>query len=214
VTISLVAINVIAFLASRDGSPQVLVHWGLIPYNVAHFGKVGELFTSPFLHLSWLHIGLNMLALVSVGWFVEATLGPWRYLVIYAASALGGSVAYYLIAPQLTPGVGASGAIFGLFGAYFVMARRTGVQTTPILIVIGINLVYGFTQTNVGWQAHIGGLVVGTFVAGGFVFAHGYRAPVARGLEAATCLVAAGVLFALMQLHPFGSMPAVPFLPR
>ncbi len=148
-----------------------------------------------------------MLALIAVGTFVESALGPWRYLLVYLTAAVGGSVAYYLLAPQGTPGVGASGAIFGLFGAYFVLARRHGLQASGIVIVIAINLVYGFAEPNIGWEAHVGGLVVGTLVAVAFTLAEHRPRATARTLEAATCVAVAVVLFGLMQLQPLGSAP-------
>jgi membrane associated rhomboid family serine protease len=70
-----------------------------------------------------------------------------------------------LLAP-FTPVVGASGAIFGLLGAYFVIQRKLGGNNVQLLIVIGLNLVIGFLPgTNIAWQAHLGGLVVGSAVA-------------------------------------------------
>lgn len=203
VTMALVAINVIAFLASGGGQLGVLYRWGLVPAAVQQ-GQVYRLLTSAFLHVSVAHIGLNMIALVFVGVPVEAAIGRLRYVALYLASALGGSVLYYLIGPLNVVAVGASGAIFGVFGAYFVFARRRGLRTGGILAVIAINLVYGFVEPNIGWQAHIGGLAVGVAVALGFVIAERQRGPVARTIEAATCVAVAVLLFALMQLPAGG----------
>ena len=199
VTVGLVVINAIVFLASGEGSIRVLDRWGLVPYYVQH-GQTYRLFTSPFLHVSVIHIGLNMLALVIVGIPVEGAIGWLRYLVLYLAAAMGGSVLYYLIGPAVVPAVGASGAIFGVFGAYFVIARRRRLQTGGIAAIIAINLVYGFIVPNIGWQAHIGGLVVGVAMAFGFLLAEHRPQTVARGMEVATCVVVAVVLLGLMQL--------------
>lgn len=199
VTIGLVVVNVIAFVASGEGRIGVLDRFGLVPYLVQH-GQIYRLFTNAFLHLSIPHIGLNMLSLVFVGVPVEGAIGRLRFGVLYAASALGGSVLYYLIAPPLVAAVGASGAIFGVFGAYFVLARRRGLRTGGIVAIIVINLVYGFVVPNIGWQAHVGGLIVGMAVAGGFVIAERRPRIVARAIELATSAAVAVTLFGLMQL--------------
>lgn len=201
VTIGLVVVNVVAFFISGEGNFNFLVRWGLVPEFIQQ-GQTYRLFTAPFLHVSFLHIGLNMLSLVFVGCQVEGALGRVRYLVLYIAAATGGSVLSYLIAPVNQVGVGASGAIFGVFGAFFVVARWRGVQTSGIAGLIVFNLVYGFVVPNIGWQAHIGGLVIGVGVALGFVMAERRPDAMARGIEVATCVAAAVVMFGLMQLPP------------
>ena len=123
--------------------------------------------TALFVHSpsSFLHILLNMVSLYLFGPIVERLLGRVRYLALYLISGFGGSVAVLLIAPG-TPVVGASGAIFGLLGAFFVIARRLGGNSSQILIVIVINLGIGFLPgTNIAWQAHLGGLITGAAIA-------------------------------------------------
>jgi membrane associated rhomboid family serine protease len=123
--------------------------------------------TTMFVHSqnSFLHLLLNMVSLYLFGPIVERLLGRVRFLALYLLSGLGGSVAVLLLAPD-TPVVGASGAIFGLLGAFFVIARRLGGNSSQVLIVIIINLGIGFLPgTNISWQAHLGGLVAGTAVA-------------------------------------------------
>lgn len=122
--------------------------------------------TSAFLHGGILHIGFNMLTLYWVGRAIEPALGWWRYLSVYLVSALGGSafvVAWCLIQPsQIYAGtVGASGAVFGLFGAVFVLQRLHGSDTTSIVVLLAVNLGYGFIASGISWQAHIGGLLIG-----------------------------------------------------
>ena len=199
VTIGLVIINVIAFLISGEGKFSFLAKWGLVPSEVQS-GQIYRLFTSPFLHVSVAHIGLNMLSLVLVGCQVEVAIGRVRYVVLYLASAMGGSVLTYLIAPPNEIGVGASGAIFGVFGAYFIVARARGLQTGGIAGLIAFNLIYGFVVPDIGWQAHIGGLIVGAAVSFGYVMAERRPASTARALEVATCVAVAVVLFGVMQL--------------
>jgi membrane associated rhomboid family serine protease len=112
------------------------------------------------------HILFNMYALVLVGRPLEGLLGPWRLLALYLISGLGGSVAVQyaalvgIVSPE-TLVIGASGAVFGLFGALLAAQRRLGGDASSILIVIGLNLVLGFVLPGVAWEAHLGGLVVG-----------------------------------------------------
>ncbi len=125
-----------------------------------------RMITSMFVHSpgSFMHILFNMFSLLVIGPILEMAIGRWRFLALYFLSGLGGSVAVLLLAP--THGVlGASGAIFGLLGAFFVIQRSLGGKNVQIMIVIGINLLLGFIIPNVSWQAHVGGLVVGAIVA-------------------------------------------------
>src|SRR5690606_30414401 len=121
-----------------------------------------RMLTSLFVHSeqSFLHIIFNMYSLLIFGPILERALGRWRFLVLYLLSGLGGSVAVLLIEPRIGV-VGASGAIFGLLGAFFVIQRRLGGNNLQLMIVIGLNLVIGFVIPNIAWQAHIGGLVAG-----------------------------------------------------
>jgi membrane associated rhomboid family serine protease len=111
------------------------------------------------------HILFNMYALLLVGRSLEGLLGGWRLLALYLVSGLGGSVAvlYAALLLQIPIGtvIGASGAVFGLFGALVVAQRRLGGDATNVLVVVGLNLVLGFVLPNVAWEAHIGGLIVG-----------------------------------------------------
>ena len=113
-----------------------------------------------------MHILFNMLSLYWVGRAIEPVLGRWRFLTLYLVSALGGSafiLAWCLIQPSeiFVSTVGASGAVFGLFGAVFVLQRLGGSDTTAILTLLGINLVYGFMVSGISWQGHIGGALAG-----------------------------------------------------
>lgn len=122
--------------------------------------------TSMFVHSpgSYLHILFNMFSLFVIGPPLELALGRVRFLSLYLLSGFGGSVAVLFLAP--TTGVlGASGAIFGLLGAFFIIQRSLGSRNVQIMIVIAINLVIGFLIPNIAWQAHVGGLIVGGVVA-------------------------------------------------
>lgn len=161
----------LCFLAQQLDS-QLTYQFGMLGANVLPSGAVGgvavgewyRLLTSAFLHAGWMHLLFNGLALYIVGPQLERLLGHSRYLALWVLSALGGSVLSYLVVPdQLS--VGASGAIFGLFGATFVIGRRLGVDTRFIVGLIGINLLITFIVPNISWTAHIGGLVSGTLLA-------------------------------------------------
>ena len=125
-----------------------------------------RMLTSLFVHSpsSYLHIIFNMFSLFVIGPSLEIALGRWRFLTLYLLSGLGGSVAVLLLTPE-TGVLGASGAIFGLLGAFFIIQRSLGGRNAQIVIVIAINLVLGFIIPNVAWEAHLGGLIVGGIVA-------------------------------------------------
>lgn len=123
-----------------------------------------RVFTVSLVHSGFLHIGLNMAALWMIGRTLEPLLGRVRFIVLYLLSSLGGSVLVALLAPT-TSVVGASGAIFGLFGALFIIGRKLGANMASIAIVLGINLAIGFLPGfNISWQAHVGGLIAGGLV--------------------------------------------------
>jgi len=105
-----------------------------------------------------------MYSLFILGPELERLVGRWRFLALFLLSGLGGSVAVLLSSPG-SPVIGASGAIFGLFGAYFIIARHLGGNSRQLIIVIVINLVIGFIVPNIAWQAHVGGLLIGALVA-------------------------------------------------
>ena len=134
--------------------------------------------TVAFANANITHILFNMLALWMVGaQYVERLLGGVRYAAVYLVSALGGSVVYLLMASPpdtvqeaqhslwFTPTVGASGAVFGLFGALLVLNRHLGRSSAGMWATIAINAVIGFVLPNIAWQAHLGGFLTGGAVA-------------------------------------------------
>lgn len=164
VTYSIIAVCVVIYLAQlfSDG----LVTNALFYHPVLTEFQPWRMVTSLFVHSpsSYLHILFNMFSLFVIGPSLEIALGRWRFLSLYLLSGLGGSVAVLLLTPE-TGVLGASGAIFGLLGAFFIIQRSLGGRNVQIIIVIAINLVLGFIIPNVAWQAHIGGLIVGGIVA-------------------------------------------------
>ncbi len=126
-----------------------------------------RMLTSVFVHSTGLlfHVLLNMYTLWIFGQLLEGLLGRWRFLSLYLIAGLGGSVGVLWLGDPRMGVVGASGAIFGLMGAFLVIQRRLGGQTTQLFVLLGINLVIGFVPGfNIAWQAHLGGLVVGALV--------------------------------------------------
>ncbi len=115
-------------------------------------GQWYRLLTAAFLHAGLFHLLMNMFALFTVGPPLEAALGRSRFLTLYVLSALGGSTLSMLVSSPGTLGVGASGAIFGLFGAFYVVVRRGGGQTGPLLLLLGINLVITFSVPIIDWR--------------------------------------------------------------
>ena len=110
-----------------------------------------------------IHLAFNMLALHSLGTPIETFLGRNKFLIIFFTSLIGGSIASALFLGYNGYSIGASGAVFGLFGAWAVISRRIGAEVKSTLVIIGLNFVLGFTIGGVDWRAHLGGLV------GGFV---------------------------------------------
>jgi membrane associated rhomboid family serine protease len=124
-------------------------------------GDWWRLITAAFLHYGPLHLAFNMLALWWFGAAVEETIGRGRYLALYLVSGLAGSAGALLLDPT-TPTVGASGAIFGILGAAFVLERqRTYVLGGGALTVIALNLVFTFTISSISIGGHLGGLAGG-----------------------------------------------------
>ena len=116
--------------------------------------------------------GVQTCALPILGPSLEGLLGRARFLAIYLVSALGGGVMYYFLAPENYPAVGASGAIFGLFGAWFVVSRRLHLDTRGIVVLIAINLAFSFFFHNaIAWQDHIGGLLTGALLTAAYAYA-------------------------------------------
>lgn len=124
-------------------------------------GQYERLFTAIFLHGGLLHLGMNMYMLLVLGRDLEQVLGRWRYVLLFLTAGLGGSTASYMFNAIDVPSVGASGAIFGLFGAIFMFGRERGLNTQNIAAIVGLNLLIGFLVPGIDWHAHVGGLVAG-----------------------------------------------------
>lgn len=174
VTYILIGINVVVFGLQMviSGLTDHLMYAGIFTSPFAP-AEPWRMLTSAFAHSpSFIgHIAFNMYALYICGRVLEPMLGRIRFLALYLISALGGSVAVLLISSPLSPVVGASGAVFGLFAALFVLMRSRGVPVVQIGILMAINLAIGFIFPGISWEAHVGGLVVGAASAAVFAYA-------------------------------------------
>jgi membrane associated rhomboid family serine protease len=196
----LIVVNSVVFLLTSRQLNLDIDRYGQLPVRVAS-GQYYRLITAAFLHVSITHIAFNMVALLLVGSPVEAALGRARFLALYLLSALGGSVCSYLFGNPHVAGVGASGAIFGVFGAFFVIARSRRSDTTGILVLIGINLAFSFYDKAIDWHAHVGGLVVGLIVGGLFTVAE--RRPESQrvAFEVLSCVAVLAALVVLTSVR-------------
>jgi membrane associated rhomboid family serine protease len=182
VTMSLIAINAAIFLvgiASPSLGDTILNNFAQINLAVDG-GEWWRAITATFLHGTPMHILFNMYALYLLGGRMEPSVGSVPFAGIYLASALAGSAASYFLGPDITiingtafatSSVGASGAIFGLFGAWLVNAYRA--RHTPagramlnqFGMLLLINLALPLFIRNIDWRAHLGGLAAGALIA-------------------------------------------------
>ena len=174
VSYAIIAICVLVYVL-QTVSPRLTSEISFVP--VLGESEPWRFLTSAFAHGGITHILFNMLALWMVGaQYLERLLGAARYAAVYLVSAVGGSVVYLLMSTPptndfasrsmwLTPAVGASGAVFGLFGALLVLNRHLGRSSAGMYATIAINAVIGFVVPNVAWQAHLGGLLTGAALA-------------------------------------------------
>lgn len=173
VAYTLIGVNVAAYFAQlATPGYGVVVRFAMEPSSVAA-GEWWRLVTSAFLHApgSIFHILFNMWALFVLGPPLEALLGRLRFATLYVLSALGGSALIYLTGLPEADSLGASGAIFGLFGATFIVARRLNLDTRWILGLLAVNLIITFTIAGISWQAHVGGLVTGLILGSAYAYA-------------------------------------------
>jgi len=203
ITKILIGLNVLVFVLELAIGDRLVFDLGL--YAQCSFGRGtpsfgcgvadGEWYrviTSAFVHEqpAPMHILFNMLSLWWIGAPLEQRLGRSRYLALYVVSALGASAAVLLIAPgSLT--IGASGAIFGLFGATAVYMRRMRYDMRPVVALLVLNLIFTFTWANVSWQGHLGGLLTGTVLAIGMMYAPRERRNLVQWGTCAAVLVVA-----------------------
>ena len=195
----LIAVNVAVFLFTR-AHPTWQLDYAQIPPEVAH-GQLYRLLTAAFLHENFTHLLFNMASLLAVGPPVERAMGRGRFLVLYLLAAVGGSVCAFAFGPALVIGVGASGAIFGVFGAWFSLARASRADTGVIVFLIGILLAYSFYDPRIDWRAHVGGLVTGLAVAAVMAAAARWPHPVRWATEATLVVALTSLFWTLVVLR-------------
>lgn len=167
VTIVLIALTVAIYALQVILPGQAVIN--ALAYNSMYVSYTGEwwrMLTAGFVHSqsNIAHVGMNMFTLWMFGQALEPIMGKWKYLITYLLSIIGGSVAVMLLAPG-TWVVGASGGIFGLFAAYFVVNKLHGGETRSIVSLIAVNFAFGLFVSGISWQGHLGGLIAGAIVA-------------------------------------------------
>ncbi len=186
VTVVLITLNVLVFLYqifSPQGLQYSIYRMGAIPYEITHFTTISQLprisppltlLTSLFLHGSFLHLFGNMLYLWIFGNNIEDFLGSFRYILFYFLSGLGASLVHIIFHPSsMIPMIGASGAIAGVLGAYFLLYPGARVLTlvffwilpVPAFFILGLWFVAQVMNIGIGggvaWFAHVGGFLIG-----------------------------------------------------
>jgi membrane associated rhomboid family serine protease len=190
VTVGLIVVNAAVFLVQAvhpHGLQAAALRYGAVPYAVTHFRTAAAtaavpplltLLTSMFMHGSVLHVAGNMLYLWVFGNNIEDRLGPVRFSLFYLASGLAAALTHIAFQPgSRIPMIGASGAIAGVLGAYFLLYPRARVKTfvfliffidvlwIPAGIVLGLWFVLQLLNVGMGggvaWFAHIGGFLAG-----------------------------------------------------
>ena len=169
VTYTIIAVCALLFLGQYV-SGGLVERW-LMYTPVTSVAMPWTFLTSGFLHGNVMHILFNMYALWAVGQFLEQKLGHVRYAALFLVSVLGGHVAVFLLASPfseawVTGTVGASGGVFGIFAATFIVQRRMGVQAGSMLVLIALNVGISFLVPTISWQGHLGGMIAGGAVAG------------------------------------------------
>jgi membrane associated rhomboid family serine protease len=159
VTLTMLALNVLVFIAVRTGTSRVYYDLVLIPALVE--SEPWRLLTSAFTHVQIFHIFSNLFMLYQLGPLLEQMLGRLRFTVLYLLSALGGGVAVWLLGAPGSATLGASGAVLGLVGALLVVSRAHGLDVTWIVAYVAITAVISFTLPNISWEGHLGGFVTG-----------------------------------------------------
>ncbi len=175
ITIALISVNVIMYIITAilsgdiiDSDIRALIFLGAKVNELISSGEYYRLITAMFLHGGVIHLLLNMYALNALGPFVEKVYGSAKYVIIYFVAGIVSSIFSYMFSEGVS--IGASGAIFGLFGAVLIfslkMKDRVGKgMLKNIISVIGINIFIGISIPNIDNLAHLGGLIGGILIS-------------------------------------------------
>lgn len=175
-TYALIAINLIVFglcvaeAGVTDPSNAALFAHGDLVKGIVGDGEYWRLLTAGFLHFTVMHVAVNMISLYIIGRDLEIALGIYRYLAVYLISLLGGSAAVMLFEADNVQTAGASGAIYGLMGAMLVIVLKARVSPTPVLVIIGFNVVLSISLPGISLMAHLGGLAFGVAATAAIVY--------------------------------------------
>jgi membrane associated rhomboid family serine protease len=185
VSMVLIGLNVLAFLltlAAGGNDGPIFQHGAMLSTTVVNTsgdvltgvdgGAYWRLLTSAFLHENILHIAFNMYALYLFGPFVERMLGRARFIAAYLTMSIGASVFVYWLSEPRALTIGASGAVFGLFGMALIFLLKAKQDVSTLLVLLAINAFLS-TQGNISWQGHLGGFIVGCLL--GVVFGYAPR---------------------------------------
>lgn len=174
VTYALIALNTIVEIASAlsggsltgSGGTNTLIAHGALDRPAVAAGDYWRLVTSGFLHYGFFHLLVNMYALYFLGLMLEPAIGRLRFGLIYAVSLLAGSLGALIATPNALS-AGASGAIFGLFGAALIVSRARGATqlASGLTFMIVLNLVFTFAIPGISIGGHVGGLAGGALTA-------------------------------------------------
>ena len=220
-TYTLLVLNVIAFLIQIGGGEGGLssigsigFDYGLVPAFVAD-GEWYRILTCAFLHVGPLHLAFNMFALYILGTYMEPVIGTARFVAIYFASLFAGSLGVVILEPDsLGVTVGASGAVFGLFAAAFLLARDRGMDQMAsqlgFLIIINLALTFGISNISIG--GHVGGLIGGA-ICGLLILAGDRGALGSRRVPAQVAAMAAVGVACVVAAIALAQVPQLPFAP-
>jgi membrane associated rhomboid family serine protease len=164
ITISLILINLVIWLFQVIPGSTVTTTMLYAPLLTVQ--EPWRMLTAGFVHspASFWHILINIYSIYIFGRIIEPMLGPSRFLALYLISIVGGSAAVLWLSEPVVPVVGASGAFFGLMGAYLIMLRAIGDKSGLLVGLIAVNLAFGFIVPGISWQGHLGGLLAGMAV--------------------------------------------------
>jgi membrane associated rhomboid family serine protease len=166
ITVSLIMINLVIWLLQVIPGSTLTSTMFYAPLLTVL--EPWRMLTAGFVHSPdgvW-HILINIYSIYIFGRVIEPMLGPSRFLALYLMSIFGGSAAVLWLSEPVVPVVGASGAFFGLMGAYLVMLRAIGDNSGLLVGLIAVNLAFGFIVPGISWQGHLGGLLAGMAVTG------------------------------------------------
>ncbi|RLV57306.1 rhomboid family intramembrane serine protease [Aeromicrobium phragmitis] len=203
-----VIVHVLAMLTGGSRGP-VFREGAMVGVEVAYQEEYWRLLTSAFLHGSLLHLGFNMLALYLFGPFVEGILGRWRFIATYLTLAVSASAFVYWLASPMTATIGASGAVFGMFGLALIFLIRQRQNITGMLVLLAINGLISL-QAGISWQGHLGGFLTGCVLGAVFAWAPRERRTFVQVTAFAVLwivIVAAVVLRSLELVQPFMPVP-------